>query len=516
MCRHRSMLIPLTILLSSFVVLSPSADTHTWSGPASPCGATLQACINGAAAGDIIEVATNLLINEDITIDKSLELTAAPGFSPVIGNFHFVLLSNPSPRANRIRFEFFTLTRGRVFAVQTSTETFDVGIQNLTIQNTYSNGPAIEVRTGSTPGSYGPLQVGIVGNRVTIPFDSQSSGASAISLEGGYAVSLLGLIQRNRIDNFDGGEQPAIGIANLDADLDVTVVANEIRGSNYNDGVLFFQFGNSNSKVRFLDNLVVGQTSAAGAPASYAIVADAGSTAFEIVNNTAADGNDGILITGRDDLGASWSGIVANNVVSGMTGSGIVLEQPTVTPGVVGNDHNLAFDVAFNNFLPGPGTLFSDPLFVGGGDYRLTDPSPARNSGNNARVPSDLTTDLDGSPRIFGGTVDMGAYESLSLAATQPAPVTQYRLHPNSPNPFSSFTTIRYELPRRDHVWLGVFDAQGRLVRWLVSGAFQESGPQVSNWDGRGVDGRRMAPGVYFYRLEAGLFSATRQMVLLQ
>jgi flagellar hook assembly protein FlgD len=110
----------------------------------------------------------------------------------------------------------------------------------------------------------------------------------------------------------------------------------------------------------------------------------------------------------------------------------------------------------------------------------------------------------------------MGAYESASLVATRPVSYEQYRLHPNTPNPFNSSTTIRYELPRPERVRLGVFDTRGRLVRWLVSGAFQESGPHVSHWDGRGADARPMPPGVYFYRLEAGGFSATSRMVLLQ
>jgi hypothetical protein len=506
---------PVLFLLVTVVVSPASAGTITWSGPASPCGSTLQACINGAAAGDIVEVATNLPINEDITINKSLELTAAPGFAPVIGDLHFVQLLNPAPLSNRIRFEYFTLTRGFVSAVQNSNQTFDVGIQHLTIQNTFNSRPAIEVRNGQ-PGPFGPLQVGIVGNRVTIPPNSQPGPVNAISVEGGNAVSLLGLIQQNRIDHFDGGQDGGIAVFNVEADLDVTVVANEIRGSAFNNGVRFFQFGEGSSTVRFLDNLVVGQTTESGVPGSYAILADAGTTAFEIVNNTAVEGNDGIIVVGRDDLGATWSGVVANNIVSGMTGAGMALFGPVLTPGVVENDHNLTFDVGFNNFTPGPGTLSADPLFVGGGDFRLTDPSPARNSGNDARVPVDLATDLDGNPRIVGGRVDMGAYESSSLVTVLPASLEQVRLHPNTPNPFRTSTVIHFELPRPGPVWVGVFDVQGRLVRWLVPGTSLSWGPQQFHWDGRDAEGRAMAPGVYFCRLETGETLATRRMVLLR
>jgi hypothetical protein len=48
------------------------------------------------------------------------------------------------------------------------------------------------------------------------------------------------------------------------------------------------------------------------------------------------------------------------------------------------------------------------------GNLRLQSNSPCINAGNNSYVAT--TTDLDGRPRIVGGTVDMGAYECQSPA----------------------------------------------------------------------------------------------------
>jgi hypothetical protein len=59
----------------------------------------------------------------------------------------------------------------------------------------------------------------------------------------------------------------------------------------------------------------------------------------------------------------------------------------------------------------GVGNITNAPLFVSydGGNLRLQSNSFCINAGNNSYVTNSV--DLDGRPRIVGGTVDMGAYE---------------------------------------------------------------------------------------------------------
>ena len=68
----------------------------------------------------------------------------------------------------------------------------------------------------------------------------------------------------------------------------------------------------------------------------------------------------------------------------------------------------------------GTGNLSANPLFIATDNLRLQATSPAINSGSNAAVPPGVTTDLDGNPRVVGGTVDMGVYEWQQLTSGPP------------------------------------------------------------------------------------------------
>ncbi|HPA25824.1 MAG TPA: FlgD immunoglobulin-like domain containing protein [bacterium] len=92
---------------------------------------------------------------------------------------------------------------------------------------------------------------------------------------------------------------------------------------------------------------------------------------------------------------------------------------------------------------------------------------------------------------------------------------TEFTLAQNYPNPFNPTTTISYELPRASEVRLVVFDTMGRVVKNLVSGQ-QHAGQHQVVWNGRDESGLAVPSGVYFYRINAGGFNATRRMMLVK
>jgi hypothetical protein len=85
----------------------------------------------------------------------------------------------------------------------------------------------------------------------------------------------------------------------------------------------------------------------------------------------------------------------------------------------------------------------------------------------------------------------------------------------NHPNPFNPTTTIRYDLAKKGHVSLVVYDVRGSVVRVLEDRSIP-AGSHEATWNGRDEQGLPVASGIYFYRLVAPGFRDTRKMVLLK
>jgi hypothetical protein len=90
------------------------------------------------------------------------------------------------------------------------------------------------------------------------------------------------------------------------------------------------------------------------------------------------------------------------------------------------------------------------------------------------------------------------------------------RLLGNAPNPFRNETTIQYQLSEQRTVTIDVFNVLGQRVRRLVRKQPKEAGLHTVRWQGRNQYGKPVGSGVYFYRIEAGDFRASRKMVLVR
>ena len=131
-----------------------------------------------------------------------------------------------------------------------------------------------------------------------------------------------------------------------------------------------------------------------------------------ITGNDTADGT-----IGGGGLYHRWGGTVTNCVIANNTWKGTL---ETGSGWCYTNDSNSAYShccvwpALETVFLESNGCRNADPMFVDpeNGDYSLAGMSPCRNKG--IALPWMLTaTDLAGLPRIFGGNVDMGAYERV-------------------------------------------------------------------------------------------------------
>ena len=95
------------------------------------------------------------------------------------------------------------------------------------------------------------------------------------------------------------------------------------------------------------------------------------------------------------------------------------------------------------------------------------------------------------------------------------APALVTALLGNFPNPFNPETAIRFSLAGSAPVSLEVYNLRGQLVRQLLRET-RPAGNHSVVFNGRDDRGNAISSGVYFYRLRAGSYSATRKMIMIK
>ncbi len=83
-------------------------------------------------------------------------------------------------------------------------------------------------------------------------------------------------------------------------------------------------------------------------------------------------------------------------------------------------------------------------------------------------------------------------------------------LYQNQPNPFKDFTNISFELAKESDATIRVMDVTGKIV-------FSQVGKYNKGYHSLTVSNSQLSgSGVYYYIIEAGEFSATKKMILIE
>ncbi len=336
---------------------------------------TLQAAIDGAetAGGGEVWVKTGTYAPTTGS-DRSARITLKDGVS-LYGGFAGTetMRSERDPRTN------ITFLSGEIGSSATNT---DNSINILNVESTSKDNviDGFGVRDVYTDNSISSTSIG------------------AVYIRDG-AITVTNCAFFNNTSTFGAG--PAFYSFNSSVHLENILVFDNVGPG---DGAVFLggsSSSNIESKVinsRFYDN----STLQAGAAGLYAF------GTLDLINNTFYN-NISTGFGGALALQSLHTKNVHNNIF--WANSGTQVSVPT-GPTILTNNIFQGLTVA-NNFDFDP--LFED---AANGDFNLQLCSPAINKGNNDVLPESLTMDADGNPRVFGGTVDIGALEVQAIPIT--------------------------------------------------------------------------------------------------
>ncbi len=107
-------------------------------------------------------------------------------------------------------------------------------------------------------------------------------------------------------------------------------------------------------------------------------------------------------------------------------------------------------------------------------------------------------------------------YDSVQVSVENDLLPNKFSLEQNFPNPFSKATgespttTIRYSVPKTQHVTLSVYNTLGQKVATLVNET-KTPGSYSTKFNAA-----QLPSGIYFYKLQCGEFSSVKKMILLK
>ncbi len=213
------------------------------------------------------------------------------------------------------------------------------------------------------------------------------------------------------------------------------------------------------------------------------------------------------------------TGLLHFDSISYLDGRGAAASKKTIRSDTT--NHTLRLVLTFGDFVPlvpGSGLLATIHFTVGSGNADTIVVIDSTTVGTDGNTRFTLTS-VDGSvsyvPRFHPGSVAVTMSTDVKDITDEDNLPTDYSLAQNYPNPFNPTTDIEFTLPVAARVKLDVFNILGRKVRRLIDQDLPAGVHRVT-FNGQGDNGKTLATGVYFYRLNTESYTETKKMLLLK
>lgn len=411
--------------LFCIALIAPAAEAanRTWPG-AAPCAATLQACVDGSAAGDTVQVAQNSVIDESIVVNKPLTLRAALGYRPILEAGRVISGSVNVAGNWRWQVEGFELREGFIsLTIQGGTEA-TVVLRGNRIRAAISGAAEMSIYKPSTAAT--DLVYEVFDNDLNYYWNTfDGSLRAALQILDRGTGNTRGRIRENRVDA-SGGNSIGILVSTEDRNHRTEVLGNRIRGGR--DGSIQLRqgsltLGGSGSLQAFVLNNVVRSVAPQSRQAKgIAINAFGGSLSLMAMHNTVVDAQVGLDVFVA--TGVACSGEVAGNLFAYLNSSGLQRSGA----GCLSDRDNLFFQTSETPATPGlsASSLFFDPMLrLGVADPHLSQASPAANRLNSDSLSTLLDaeslpyTDGDGLRRFKRANYVDGKSNVLDIGALE-------------------------------------------------------------------------------------------------
>jgi hypothetical protein len=324
-----------------------------------------------------------------------------------------------------------------------------------------------------------------------VKFENGESNASAImgfTIQNGFATDGAGVLC--------DGTSPKISY---------NIIKNNISANiSHGGGIYCRDYSNA-----IINNNVIMENTAMWGGGIYSEYSDPDIEFNAIVSNSAISG--GGICCWQSSITSIGNNTITDNMASG-EGGGLLCYRayPTVINNIFWGDNAgdgdeirlnyCSFPISFcdieDTIWPGEGNISADPLFCDADNryFWLAENSPCLEAGQDGE-----------NIGAFGiGCEATEIFEAVSILPVR------FAIRQNYPNPFNAATTIKYELPYQSRVTIVIYDILGRKVGTLVDG-LQPAGYHQVIWNAKDL-----SSGVYFYKLQTGIYNEAKKMMLIK